>query len=261
MKQLFISICITLLLTACSSNKNIAYFQDIPQTGHLISDTTLMQAETRICTGDILSITVSALDPTAVLPFNLPVVAYSAPGSDQVYSSPSLQGYVVDSKGFITFPVLGDLKVSGLKRSELLNLLKDKLSPYLKDPVITLKFLNYNVTVLGEVARPGTYTINNERVTILQALGLAGDITIFGKKDNVLLVRDNDGKKEYIRINFNQLAAMNSPYYFLQQNDVLIVEPNKTKIISSETQNASLYISIISTLVTATAVVYSIVKK
>lgn len=263
MKKLFCALCVSVLIASCASNKNIPYFQDIPQTARHVSDTTLIQSETRICSGDLLSITVSALDPTAVIPFNMPVVAYASPVSEQAYISatPTMQGYIVDARGNITFPVLGDLKVVGLKRSELLTLLKQKLLPYLKDPVITLQFLNYKITIMGEVAHPGTYTIPNERVTILQALGMAGDMTVFGKRNNVLLIRENEGKKEYIRLDFNKVSSISSSYYYLQQNDVLYVEPNKTRIISAETQNASLYISIISTIVTAAAVVFSLVKK
>jgi len=139
--------------------------------------------------------------------------------------------------------------------------LKQKLSPYLKNPVIVLQIMNFKVTILGEVNHPGTYTIPNDQVTILQALGYAGDMTVFGKRSNVLLIRDNSGRKEYVRLDLNNSQVLNSPYYYLQQNDVIYVEPNKAKMINVDNQNTSLYISIISTVVTTAAVLISLFRK
>jgi polysaccharide export outer membrane protein len=261
MKKLFLVAFVSLLLFSCASNKNIPYFRNIPSNAKILSDTTLLPKNIRIDVGDILSITVSTLDPTAALPFNLPLVSYSNPGTEQLYATPSLQPYIVDKQGNITFPVVGDIHVAGLTKQEVVDLLKQKLSPYLKNPVIVLQIMNFKVTILGEVNHPGTYTIPNDQVTILQALGYAGDMTVFGKRSNVLLIRDNSGRKEYVRLDLNNSQVLNSPYYYLQQNDVIYVEPNKTKMINVDNQNTSLYISIISTVVTTAAVLISLFRK
>jgi len=261
MKKLFLVAFVSLLLFSCASNKNIPYFRNIPSNAKILSDTTLLPKSIRIDVGDILSITVSTLDPTAALPFNLPLVSYANPGTEQLYATPSLQPYIVDRQGNITFPVVGDIHVAGLTKQEVVDLLKQKLSPYLKNPVIVLQITNFKVTILGEVNHPGTYTIPNDQVTILQALGYAGDMTVFGKRSNVLLIRDNSGRKEYVRLDLNNSQVLNSPYYYLQQNDVIYVEPNKTKMINVDNQNTSLYISIISTVVTTAAVLISLFRK
>jgi polysaccharide export outer membrane protein len=260
MKKSLLITFVSVLIFSCASNKNIPYFRDIPSNAHILSDTTMLPQDMRINIGDILTILVSGLDPTAVIPFNLPLVSYASPGSDQIYASPTIQPYIVDKQGMITFPVIGNIHVVGLKKDEVIALLKQKLSSYLKDPVITLQIMNFKVTILGEVAHPGTYTLPNEQVTILQALGYAGDMTVYGKRDNVLLIRDHNGRKEYSRINFNNSYLLNSPYYYLQQNDVIYVEPNKARMMSVDTQNTTLYISIVSTIVTTAAVLISLLK-
>ena len=168
------------------------------------------------------------------------------------------QSYLVDINGNITFPVLGDIKLAGKTKSEAINYLKERLEPFLKDPIITIKFLNYKITVIGEVARPGQYTINNERVTVLDALGLAGDMTPYGKRNTVLITRENNGKLEFARLNLNSDELFTSPYYFLQQNDVVYVEPNSVRAIAS--QNISLYLSMITTLGSLATVILTIFR-
>jgi polysaccharide export outer membrane protein len=148
-----------------------------------------------------------------------------------------------------------------LTKSQAIKRIKEELSPYLKNAIVTIQFLNYKITVLGEVARPGQYSINNERVTVLDALGLAGDMTIFGKRENVLITRENNGKLEFVRLNLNSDEVFRSPYYFLQQNDVVYVEPNKVKAISSENVNTGLYLSTISTLASALTVIFTVTRK
>ena len=214
---LFVLLSVSVLaITSCSTQKRLSYFNSIGDTNDSASVYNYHIHEARIVAGDMLIITVSGLDPLAVAPFNQPVVSYSAPGSDQLYNTPSLQSYLVDVNGNISFPVLGEIKLSGLTKSEAISLIKEKLAQYLKDPIVTIKFLNYKITVLGEVARPGQYTINNERVTILDALGMAGDMTPYGKRNTVLVTRENNGKLEFARLNLNSDDVFSSPYYFLQ---------------------------------------------
>jgi len=257
--QLITLFTFTLLLIGCSSQKEIAYFNGLnSNSADSINRKFYKIHEAQICPGDMLSITVTGLDPLAVAPFNLPLVSYATPGSDQLYSAPTLQSYLVDINGDINFPVIGTIKVAGLSKSQAIKYINEQLSPYLKNAIVTIQFMNYKVTVLGEVLRPGQYAISNERITILDALGLAGDMTIFGKRNNVLITRENNGKLEFVRLNLNSDEVFKSPYFYLQQNDVIYVEPNSVKSIGS--QNISLYLSAVSTLVTTVAVIFSITK-
>lgn len=247
-----------ILLSGCTMRKNIPYFKGLESSN---DETSVVQNEAVIHNDDVLTITVSALDPIAVAPFNLPIVSYSSPGSESIYSTPAMQPYLVDVNGEITFPIIGKIKVGGLKKSEAAELIKRRLEPYLKDPIVNIQFRNYKITVLGDVNRPGSYTIPNERISILEALGLAGDISIYGRRDNVLLIREIEGgKKEYVRINLNDTAILSSPYYYLQQNDVLYIQPNNTRVTAASSANIGLYLSTISTLATTATVIISIIN-
>jgi polysaccharide export outer membrane protein len=248
-----------LALVGCASQKEVAYFNGLnSNSADSINKKFNKIHEARICSGDMLSITVTGLDPLAVAPFNLPLVSYATPGTDQLYSAPTLQSYLVDINGDINFPVIGTIKLAGLSKSQAIKLINDQLSPYLKNAIVTIQFMNYKITVLGEVLKPGQYAISNERVTVLDALGLAGDMTIYGKRDNVLITRENNGKLEFVRLNLNTDEVFKSPYYYLQQNDVIYVEPNSVKSVAS--QNTTLYLSAASTIATVIAVIYSITK-
>jgi polysaccharide export outer membrane protein len=258
MKKYFIlaaGVLLLLLFSNCSSQKKLAYFYGMEaSTADSINRYFNTVHEAKICIGDMLSITVSAEVPETAAPYNLPFVGYASPGSSQLYSSPTLQAYLVDVDGQVNMPVIGLVKLVGLTKSQAITEVKKQLEPHLKDPIVTIQFLNYKVAILGEVLRPGTYVIDNERVTVLDALGLAGDMTIYGKRNNVFLIRENNGKLEFTRINLNSDEVFKSPYYYLQQNDVIYVEPNTVKTIAS--QNISLYLSSISTVATlATAVI------
>ena len=238
--------------------KNTPYFQGLETSKDEMS---VIQNEAVIHNDDVLTITVSALDPTAVAPFNLPIVSYASPGSEQIYSTPAMQPYLVDVNGEITFPILGQIKVGGLKKSEAAKLIKSLLEPYLKDPIVIIQFMNYKVTVLGAVNRPGSYKIPNERISMLEALGMAGDLTIYGRRDNVLLIREvAGGQKEYVRIDLTQTDILSSPYFYLQQNDVIYVQPNKTSVTKASSANIGIYLSTISTLATTATVIISILN-
>src|SRR5690606_35144635 len=166
-----------------------------------------------------------------------------------------MQTYLIDYNGNIEFPVLGTLHIAGMTRIELTEMLKEKISEYAKDPIINIRLVNFTVTVIGEVGRPGTYTIQDERISLPEALGMANDLTIYGKRQNVLLIREVDGKKKFAKIDLTSVNAISSPLYYLQQNDVIVVEPNKARIRSSSyNQNNSVLISAIGTLTTIIAV-------
>ena len=263
MKKINIILIVSTLLifTGCTTQKKLAYFNTVTASSAESINAQLKneRADARILTDDRLSITVSALDPNAVAIYNLPFVSFASPGSDQIYASPVLQSYLVNSQGNINFPVLGEIKLEGLTLTEAGNLIKSKLAEHVADPIVNIQFVNFRITVLGEVLRPGQFPVANERVTILDALGLAGDMTAYGRRDNVLLTRNNNGKLEFARINLNSDEVFKSPYFYLQQNDVIYVEPNTVKSISS--QDIPLYLSFLSTLATLVTLIYSISKK
>lgn len=239
------------LATSCASRKDLIYFQDEPLSdGYL--DSTPEQLIYK--PDDILTINVSAADPVVAQPFNLAMVSVS---DDLVNASNNqrMQTYLVDHNGNIEFPVLGTLHIAGMTRIELTNMLKEKISEYAKDPIINIRLVNFTITVIGEVADPGTFTVQDERITLLEALGLANDLTIFGKRKNVLLIREVDGRKRFAKIDLTSVSAVSSPLYYLQQNDVIVVEPNNAKVRSSSyNQNNAVLISAIGTLTTIVAV-------
>ena len=241
-----------LVFTSCGSRKDIVYFQDEPiEDGVLVSE-----PKPRIYKpDDILTINVSALDPDTVKPFNLMVVSNNDTNLLNAGGQQQFQSYLIDYDGNIDFPVLGKLKVAGLNRTELTAMLVEKISEYANNPIVNVRLSNFTITILGEVRNPGTFTIKDERITVLEALGLADDLTIFGKRKNVLLIREVDGKKKFAKIDLTSVNAVNSPVYYLQQNDVIYVEPNNAKIrASSYNQNNSVLISAIGTLTTIIAV-------
>lgn len=240
-----------LLLSGCSSYKNVPYLQDAEVVNNLQKELPMYDA--KIMPKDLLTITVNTSDPEAAAPFNLTVqTTYNTGGTNSLNRQATLQQYLVSNEGTIDFPVLGSLQVSGLTKSEAENLIRQKLGTYLKEsPIVTVRMTNYKISVLGEVAHPGMFTINNEKVNIFEALALAGDLTIWGQRNNVKLIReDAEGQREIINLNLNKADIITSPYYYLHQNDILYVTPNKTKAKNSDIgQSTSLWFSATSILV------------
>lgn len=174
-----------------------------------------------------------------------------------------MQQYLVDNQGEIDFPVLGRLKISGLTKNECEALIREKLVPYLKEtPIVNVRMVNYKISVLGEVTRPGTFTVNNEKVNVLEALAMAGDMTVYGVRDNVKLVRENaNGERLIQTLNLNDADLVRSPYFYLQQNDILYVSPNKTKARNSDIGNSTtLWISATSILVSIASLLVTVFK-
>lgn len=247
---------ISLFFNSCASKQDIVYFQDIDAIG---SSKSIKNFSLTIFPDDMLTISVSALDQDAARPFNLPMAAFSSDGGE--VGRATQQTYLVDSEGNIDFPVLGKLKIAGLSRIQATDLIKDLLKQYIKNPIINIRITNFTITVLGEVGSPGSYTIPNERITIIEALGRAGDLTIQARRNNVLVIRENNGKKTYNRINLTSEEVFNSPVYYLTQNDVIYVEPNNArKQASSIGPGLGATLSIISTIVTVTALVVSLTR-
>ena len=248
-----------LVLASCKTTDKVTYFQDITETGHgtLMNDS--YNYETKIVPDDDLSILVSSIDPASVAVFNLPVVSVQPSEETTIKSTAAIQTYLVNREGNIEFPVLGRLHVAGLTCDQLAELLKDKISAYAKSPIVSVKIQNFKVSVLGEVNEPGTKTVASERLTVLEAIGAAGDLTIHGERNNVLIIRDVNGKKEFQRLDLTSSDLFASPYYYLQQNDVVYVEPNKARKGNSKySQSAQFNISLASTIVSAVSVIASL---
>jgi len=242
--------CSVALLSSCVSQRKLSYLRDVTAaSADSINQTYQSLDENYITKGDLLSIFVNALDIEAVRAFNMPVANVLNLGSRQVSANAgggSLQGYWVDPDGNIDFPVLGKLHVEGMTTTQLRDTLTMLISQSVKDPIININFMNFFVTVLGEVKNPGRHSVGTQGMTIFEALGLAGDMTIYGKRNNVLVSREVDGKMEFARLNLNDQAIFASPYYHIRQNDVIYVEPNVARSISS--QNIPFYMSVVTTL-------------
>lgn len=256
--KLLLLIISTSLLFSCRTTNQITYFQDLADKypTQIESPATY---DTKIMADDLLSITVSSIQPNSVAIFNLPLTSYDIPGSASLIETPVMQSYLVDSQGNINFPVLGRLHVAGMTRSEMAEFMKEKISAYAKEPLVTIKILNFKITILGEVASPGTKSVANERVSILDAIGMAGDLTIYGERTNVLLFRDNGAERETYRFDLTSSDIFTSPYFYLQQNDVIYVEPNDARKGNAKYNQRSQYkVSVASTIVGGLSVLISL---
>ncbi len=220
----FYFLALSLCFFGCSTRNRLVYFQS-PTS----ESTANISYNPIIKNDDLLSILVIASDADAALPFNLPAVTGNGMMGGYTQGTPSIPGYLVDSNGDIDFPIVGRVHLAGMSRSDAIEFLKKALKPYLSSPTIVMRILNYKVTVLGEVKNPGTFTIPNERVTILEAIGIAGDLQITGLRENVLVIREENGKRLEYRVDLRSKDLFNSPVYYLTQNDVVYIEPNRAK--------------------------------
>ena len=235
------------LLGSCASKKDLVYYQDIDT---VVGQEKLNSYEIKIQPDDLLQISVFAEDPEIAKAFSLNV------SSETVAGTAAGSVYLVDAYGFIDFPTLGKLKVSGLSRTDVLDLLNSRVSQYIKKPIISLRITNFKVSVQGEVNTPGSFPITSERVTLIEALSLAGDLSVFGKRNNILIIREIDGVKSYNRVDITKAGFMNTPFYYLAQNDVVYVEPNQNKLNGSAVNpNIGLVFSVLSILITLTTLI------
>ncbi len=252
-------IVLCLAATGCSSKKTVLpYFADISQ----IESGTLpaMEYMPVIQPDDELQITVTSSDPAATAIYNQPEINPAKQALLTVNSSPRMLTYVVDTQGYINFPHLGRIHVAGENVEQLRKKLTEMISRTVTDPQISISLVNFTVVVAGEVRQPQTIRVSRNRFTILEALSAAGDMTEFGERSNVLLIRENAGQREYVHINLNESDILNSPYYYLQQNDYIYVAPNKVRQENSKyNQNNGFKLSIISTVVSAASVIASLV--
>jgi len=236
-----------LFCTSCTDKRKLVFFQGEEQQAVQFKKYTPV-----LHPDDILSILVMDADMAAVTPFNLPVTNVNQNIGGYAQGAPLPPGYLIDGEGGVDFPVIGKIKLAGLTSSEAVDTLKKRLKPYLSHPTILLRIMNYKVTVLGEVRNPGTFTIPNERITLLEAIGIAGDLLITGVRKDVLVIRQVDGKKIEYRVDLTSKELFSSPVYFLSQNDVVYVAPNRAKMNSAavNTANVSLVVSIVSLFLT-----------
>ncbi len=236
-----VSLFLVINFFSCKTER-IAYFKDLPDNLKAKVISTSPADAPKIRADDVLNVTIQTLDPNANqvlnqgnLPVNSGAVTNSITGSN--LSQAAIAGYLVDKNGFLHFPYIGDVLVKDLTTTAARKLIVEKISVYFKDPVVNVRFSNFKITVLGEVRNPTTFLLPNENPTVIDALGLAGDITIFGRKDNVMLIRTNEiGQKEIVRLNLDSSKVIASPYFNLHPNDVIYVEPTAERV-----QSASAY--------------------
>lgn len=261
-RNLFVICSLSLAVASCTSYKKVPYLQDPETVNNYGKEIPLYDA--KIMPKDLLSITVNTTDPAAAAPFNLTIqTAANASTNQSITSQPTLQQYLVNNQGEIDFPVIGRIKVGGMTKNETEDMIREKLMPYLKEtPIVTVRLSNYKISVLGEVARPGSFTVTNEKVNVLEALAMAGDMTVYGLRDNVKLIReDANGKREIIEIDLTRSDLVLSPYFYLKQNDILYVTPNKTKARNSDIGNTTtIAISATSILVSLASLLVTIFK-
>ena len=266
MKKLINSLLVAaavLAVTSCSTPKNVAYIQNSDSIDYSKSE---FLYDARIMPKDILTVTINTVNPEASAPFNLIVRPTLANATSNIPTSGgALQTYLVDNEGCIDFPVVGKLQVGGLTKSMCEKLIHDKIKRYMnaeENPIVTVRMSNYKISVIGEVNRPGMFTVDNEKINIFEALAKAGDLSIYGVRDRVKLIRENaKGRKEIHTINLNDANIVNSPYYYLQQNDVVYVEPNQVKARNSAIgTSTTIWISVTGALVSLASLIVNVLK-
>lgn len=258
-QNIFLVVLLTLMgmCTSCVTQKNLTYFRTLQaEDADSINKAFELQQDPVLRIGDALLIQISALDEEAAIPYNMVAVVPST--GTQLNMTPIMLTYVVDEQGDIILPVLGRLHVEGMSKTELRDELTERLSKQIKDPLVTISLQNRKVTVMGEVRNPKQVPIPNGRLTILEALASAGDLTPYGKRNNILVTREVNGKMEIARLDLTSNDIFSSPYYFLQQNDVIYVSPNHVRVVNS--QNVGLWLSVVSTLASAATVIVTVIQ-
>lgn len=250
----------TVMFSGCVMTKEVAYFQNIDSVD-ITQKVTVPEARVKV--NDELTILVSSISPEAAEPFNMNITSRYSSSINNSVAGRSMYSYIVDKNGDINFPVVGKVKVLGLTRPEVEDLLTSKIKPYFSEnerPVVKVRYSSFHITVIGEVTGTKVVNVENERMSIIEALAQAGDLSVYGKRPNVLLVRESaNGQKQAVRFNLNDANIFNSPYYYLEQNDIVYVEPHKAKARSADV-NASFWSPISSVLLSIATLAVSITK-
>lgn len=231
---LFTTIAMTFVVTSCVDQKAITYFQPLSEKTDVEKTDAVLKAALHLKPGDIISVGVSSISPESNTMFN-PFLVMQQMSNQNVQPNtlaPAV-GYMINDEGAISLPMVGKVEVAGLNTKEAATLIVQKLDKYLINPIVNVRMLNYTISVLGEVAHPSVFNVPNERVTLPEAISLAGDLTIYAMRNNVLVIREKDGKREFARVDLTKRDLFNSPYYYLQPNDVVYVEPGKNKAAST----------------------------
>ena len=253
-----------LFFSCMTPPKNITYFQDLEMYRQNADGNNLLSYEPVIKKFDELMITLTApvLEQVTVAQFNPPMTTFLSVGDaglTNIQQSPSIQTYIVDHDGAINYPVIGKIHLAGLTKSQAIENIKKLVSPHVEDPIITMRIMSFSVTVLGEVMKPGNVPVKQEKMSILDAIGHAGDLTIHGSRENVLVIRENDnGVTDFHRFDLTKSDIFSSPYYYVQQNDKIVVEPNKTRQLESKYGVADGYkLSVFSMVFSAVSIIAS----
>lgn len=263
MKKFLVSfalLAMVVLLNSCGGSKKIVYFQNIDNIN--LDDSEKLHSA-KIMPKDMLSITVSTIDPAASAPFNMNVTAASS--SVRSTASTNGQEYLVDNEGYIEFPVVGKLQVAGLTNAQCQEFIKAKIAPYLaasEKPIVVVRISDFKVTILGEVNSPRVITMSTERPNIMEAIAQAGDLTLYGKRDNVMLIReDASGKKSVHRLDLRDACLIESPYYYLQQNDIIYIQPNGAKANTAQFSTATaLWTGLASSILSLASVIIGLTR-
>ncbi len=248
------------LSAGCSANRQLSYFDDIEAYQSGTMGEIEADYQVKIKPDDELLITVNSLDPKASADYNLPLVNPAVTEESKLNTTPSQQTFIVNALGDINFPVLGKIHVKGMTTMQLTEYLTQRISEKVVDPVVRVTLVNFNVSVMGEVENPGQIKVNTERISVLDALVAAGDLTDYGRRENVLVIREIDGKKVYQRLNLKDSKIVESPFFYLQQNDVVYVEPNSIRQANSKyNSNNAFKLTVISSIISGVSVITSLI--
>lgn len=255
---------VVLFVFSCKPRKELVYYQNIDG---LSASENISHYEIKIQPDDLMTIVVAANDRESAFPFNLssagvPTLLNGNVSNGLMFGGQEMmQSYLVDPDGMIDFPILGKLKVGGLSRSALTQMLETKIAKYIQNPIITIRLMNFKISMQGEVTQPGTYPINTDRITLIEAITMARDLTIYGKRNNILIIRETNGVKSYNRVDITKADFINSPFYYLAQNDVVYVEPNQARINGAAVgANTGVIISVSSLLITVITLIITTIN-
>ena len=251
MKGFFINFLLLWTVSSCAPSRNISYFTDLQGNGY--TEAIQNKPDPEIQPDDLLSISVSSLNPESNVLFNNGVLQTIGGASSAVATPRTNEGYLVDANGAINFPVLGNVSLGGLTKQQATAKITSEIKKSVKNPIVNIRLLNFKITVVGEVNHPSTFTVPSERISVIEALGLAGDLTVYGKRDNILVIREKYNTRSTFRINLGSKDVFKSPAFYLQQNDVVYVEPAKAKALS--TNGISYYFTFVSVLISVLSII------
>lgn len=246
-----------LAISSCAPTRNLVYFNDLKSRDQYTEEIK-NRTEISIQPDDLLSITMSSMNPESNVLFNNGVMQ-TIGSTNNVANTRTNEGYLVDKKGAINFPVLGSVELAGLTKEQAVDKMTNEIKKSVKNPIVNIRIINFRITVIGEVNRPSTFTIPGERLNLIEVLGLAGDLTVYGKRENIMIIREKDGIRSITRVNLTSKDLLNSPSFYLQQNDIVYVEPTKTKVLQSSA--STFYLPIVSLAVSVFSVLFFALRR